>query len=415
MSEKILAAKAGVPDCRPGDILDCRVDLAMTHDATVRVLPPFRQMGGGRVWDPERLVVLVDHWTPAVSEATAKNLKTIGEFAVGQQLSYYYGGAEGVGHQVLADYGHARPGMLVIGTDSHTCTSGAFGAFATGVGTTDMASIYLEGKIWLRVPETIRIDLTGWTKPWVMSKDVFIYLLGRFCTDYAQYKALEFGGQYIRQLSMAGRMTLCNMGVEMGSKAAMVEPDDVTVAFVRKRTELPFQAILPDHDVAYSERHRIDVSALQPQVALPHSPGNAVDVREVEGTPVDQVFLGSCTNGRLEDLEVAAKILAGKRVAGSTRLIVTPASRQVYLKAMERGYIQALVRAGGLVTNPSCGACFGGCGGLLAPGEKCLATTNRNFRGRMGSVEAEVYLASPATAAVTALTGKITSPEGYLC
>jgi 3-isopropylmalate/(R)-2-methylmalate dehydratase large subunit len=277
-----------------------------------------------------------------------------------------------------------------------------------------MGAIYLEGKIWLRVPDTIRINLSGQTKPWVMSKDVSIYLLGRFGTEYALYKALEFGGEYIRNLSMDGRMTICNMAAEMGCKVAMVEPDETTCDFIRQRTAEPLEVVLPDEDAVYIRRHSIDVSALTPQVALPYSPENAVAVSEVEGTPIDQVFIGSCTNCRIEDIAVAANILRGKKVAPNVRLIVTPASRQVFLEAVKRGYIQSLVEAGAIVTNPCCGACFGGSNGLLANGERCLATTNRNFHGRMGSHEAEIYLASPATAAATAIIGKITSPEEYL-
>jgi 3-isopropylmalate/(R)-2-methylmalate dehydratase large subunit len=415
LSEKILALKTGASRCCAGDIVECKIDLVIAHDATVKVLPIFHEMGGESVWNPERIVMLIDHWTPAVSEATAKNQRTIRRFVREQNLNYFYGSAEGVCHQVLADYGHVRPGMLILGTDSHTCTSGAFGAFAAGMGTTDMAAVFLDGKTWLRVPETIRFELTGQTRPWVMSKDVILHLLRRFGTEYALYKTIEFGGDYIRRLSMSGRMTICNMGAEMGCKTAIVMPDATTSDYLKSFKPASYQVLLSDENASFVKKHTVDVSGLCPQVALPHSPGNVVDISEVEGTEVDQVFLGSCTNGRLEDLAIAARILQGKHVSGNVRLIVTPASRLVYLEAVKRGYTQYLLEAGALITNPGCGACFGGHGGLLAAGERCLATTNRNFRGRMGSTEAEIYLASPATAAATSLTGRITSAEAHLC
>lgn len=412
MSEKILAKKAGKFSCTAGDILECEVDLALTHDNTIRVLPPFTRMGGEKVWDPDRVAIIVDHIVPATSVDIAKNHKKVQEFAREQRIKHYYGVSEGVCHQVLIDQKHIRPGMLLLGADSHSCTAGAIGAFAAGIGTTDMAAVFLEGRLWLRVPQTIRINLEGQAAPGVMSKDVILFLLARLGTDHARYKAIEYGGSYVMNLSLSERLTLTNMGTEMGCKTAMVEPDDKIACYLGDSDTCTY--ILPDEDAEYLETIQLDISQLTPQVALPFSPGNSVSVRDAEDIPIDQVFLGSCTNGRLDDLKTAAEILDGKRIAPHVRMIVTPASRQVYVKAMELGYIQKLAKSGAIITNPGCGACFGSLGGLLAPGEKCLATNNRNFRGRMGSTEAEVYLASPATAAATALMGKITNPEGYV-
>jgi len=344
ISEKILAKKAGMSSCRAGEILECDIDLAMTHDNTVRVLPPFIQMGGKKVWDSECIVIVIDHIVPAISEEIAKNHKTVHEFAVKQKIKYYYGITEGVCHQVLIEKKHVKPGMLILGADSHTCTAGALGAFAAGIGTTDMAAVFLEGKLWLKVPETIRININGKTKPWAMSKDVILLLLSKLGTDYARYKALEYSGSYIKSLSISERLTLTNMGTEMGCKTAMVEPDFLTAEFLGNNDTSTF--VLPDEDARYLYKHDIDISELTPQVALPFSPGNSVSVKEIEGKSIDQVFLGSCTNGRLDDLKIAANILKGKSVDKNTRLIVTPASRQIFLKAMELGYMQIIMDSG---------------------------------------------------------------------
>jgi 3-isopropylmalate/(R)-2-methylmalate dehydratase large subunit len=414
LAEKILAKKSARQSVKPGEILECTVDMAMSHDATVRVIPPFREMGGTKVWDKDRIVVLIDHWVPADSEESASSQEAIRNFAFEQDLPFFYDVKEGTCHQVLPEKGHVLPGQLIIGTDSHTTTYGAFGAFATGVGPTDMAAIYLEGKTWLKVPETIKIIVNGKLGPLIMGKDLILFLLGRLGTDFANYRAMEFCGESIVGLSMDSRMTMCNMGIEMGAKAAMIVPDNKTYSYLNSINRNGFESVFPDEGAVYAETLEFDVSGLKPQVAGPFSPDNVKNVDELAGIKINQVYLGSCTNGRLEDLEMAYRIIKGKKIPKHVRMYISPASRGIYLQSSKLGYLEAFVEAGAVILNPSCGACFGGQMGLLAPGEVCVATTNRNYRGRMGSVESQVYLASPATAAACAVAGEITNPEVWM-
>lgn len=411
ISEKILARAAGLPSVRPGEIVECAVDLAMTHEGTAAAAQKFFAMGGSRVWDPGRIASLLDHWAPAHTERIAGVHSLIRSFVAAQGIKNFYDIKEGICHQVIPEKGHVRPGWLIVGTDSHTTTYGAFGAFATGVGVTDMAAVYLDGRIWLKVPPTIRFVIEGGPAPHVTSKDVMLYLLGRFGTEYATYKAVEFAGGTVRAMSVSSRMTLANMAVEMGAKAGIVAPDDKTLDWLEPRLGFRPEAVINDTDAAFELEIGINAGEIEIQVACPHSPGNSVPIHQVAGRPINQAFLGSCTNGRLEDLAAAVAVMGGRPVAPGVRMIVIPASREIYREAMRMGYIQALSEAGAVICNPTCGAYIGAQMGLLAPGEVCIASSNRNFKGRMGSQDAEVYLASPAVVAASAVAGVIAGPE----
>ena len=413
ISEKILARASGREEVRAGEIVKARVDVAMMPDlTTILSFRAMREMGRDHVWDRGRVVIVLDHVAPASSINAAKIHRDIRRIAEEQRIKHFYDVDAGVCHQVLAEKGHVKPGMLVVGADSHTCTHGAFGAFATGVGSTDMGAVLATGRIWLKVPETIRVVVEGALPDYTAPKDVILHIVGEIGADGATYNAVEFSGDTVKAMSVPGRMTLCNMSVEMGAKTGIVEPDEKTLAHLRGRAEGPLETARSDADAEYKAVHHFDVGDLEPQVACPDRVDNVKPVSQVEGTPIDQVFIGSCTNGRMEDLEAAASILRGRHVHPGVRLLVVPASREVYLDAMDAGLLRVFAEAGGLVCNPSCGACFGGHIGILAPGEVGLATSNRNFRGRQGSPEAEVYLASPATAAASAINGVITDPRG---
>ena len=411
MVEKILAKHSGNKIVKPGQIVECTVDVAMTHDATARVIPIFRAMGGTKVWDKNKIIVPIDHWVPADTALSASNQERIRMFAYEQDLTYFYDVKEGVCHQVLPEKGHILPGQLIIGKDSHTTTYGAFGAFSTGVGDTDMAAIYLEGKTWLKVPETVRIVLKGKIQPSIMGKDVILFVMGQLGIEYANYRSIEFTGEVIDSLSMESRMTMCNMSVEMGAKCAMMAPDEKTFAYLAAIGRTEYEAVYPDEGANYSEKLIFDLSDLKPQLAEPFSPDKVKSVDAFTGIKVNQVYLGSCTNGRIEDLEAAYHILKGKKVARHVRMYISPASRSVYLEAEKRGYLTAFVEAGAVILNPTCGACHGGQMGLLAPGEVCVSTCNRNYPGRMGSTEGLIYLSNPATAAACAVAGEIVNPE----
>ena len=412
IAEKILARSSGRRTVSSGEIVKAKIDVAMMVDVTAPLaIRSMREMGRERVWDPERVIIVLDHLAPASSIAAAETHRTLRNFAKGQGIRGLYEVGEGICHQILPEKGHVRPGEVVVGADSHTCTHGAFGAFATGVGSMDMAAALATGKLWFRVPETVRVEIEGRLPEMVTPKDVILEVIGRIGADGATYKAVEFHGATVREMSIAGRMTLCNMAIEMGGKTGIVEADEKTLEYLKGRTEAPLRPVRSDPDAEYSERFTFEVTELEPRVAVPSSVDNVRAVSEVEGREVDQVLIGSCTNGRLEDLEVAARILKGRKVHRGVRLLVTPASREVYLKALRSGVLEVLLRSGAVVTNPTCGACWGGHIGVLAPGEVCLSTSNRNFVGRMGSPEAEVYLASPATAAASAIRGAITDPR----
>ena len=412
ISEKILARASGRVDAAAGEIVKARVDVAMMPDlTTILAVNAMKAMGVERVWDPDRVVAILDHVAPASTLMAATVHRDIRRWAKEQNLKHLYGVESGVCHQVLPEKGHVKPGYLVIGADSHTCTHGAFGAFATGVGSTDMGAILATGKIWLRVPETIKVQVEGELPQLVTPKDVILKTAGLIGADGATYDALEFHGDTISNMSVSGRMTLCNMAIELGGKAGIVEPDDKTYAYLRERTDGVFHPVFADEDASYRMVQDVPVDDLEPQIACPHKVDNVKPISEVAGTKIDQSFIGSCTNGRLEDLKIATSILKGKKIHPDVRLLIVPASQSVYLEALDAGIIRDLVEAGAMFSNPSCGACFGGHIGLLAPGEVGITTSNRNFRGRQGSPESEVYLSSPAVAAVSAVTGVITDPR----
>jgi 3-isopropylmalate/(R)-2-methylmalate dehydratase large subunit len=411
IAEKIFSQRCGRP-VRAGEVVMAPVDAAMIHDITgplaVRV---FREMGGERVFDPERIIMLFDHQVPADSIPAAENHVFMREFAKEQGI-HNYDLLEGVCHQVVMEKGRAAPGEIIVGTDSHTCTYGAAGAFATGIGSTDMGFVLKFGALYFRVPESILVEVEGAFGRRVGAKDFILSLAGDIGADGATYMALEFTGRAMREMNMAGRMTCANMAIEMGAKAGIVAPDAATWEYVTARREIEPFDLAGDPDANYQERRHYDVTDLAPQVAVPHNVDNVVDVTEVAGTKVDQVFIGSCTNGRYEDLAEAAEVLGNAdRFADGVRVIVIPASRTEYLKALRGGLIERFVEAGALVEAPCCGPCMGGAFGLLAPGEVSLSTSNRNFRGRQGSTQASVYLSSPATAAASALYGEITDPR----
>jgi 3-isopropylmalate dehydratase large subunit len=405
LSEKVLSRTSGKKEVRPGDVVTAKVDLATAHDACGKVLKPFSDLGVRRVWDPEKIVIALDHWVPATSEDSARLHLETRKFVRRQSIKNFYdAGRGGVCHQVVAEEGFVKPGMLVVGTDSHTTTLGALGAFATGIGVTEMAVVFATGKLWLRVPESVKIILEGKFGRHVTGKDAILHVIGELGTGSAIYKALEFCGPAVERMGISGRMTMANMSVEMGAKAGM---------FVQGSGEGAKEPFRSDPGAVYQKEHEFDISGLEPQVACPPGIDNVVSVSKLAGRhiPVDQVFIGSCTNGRLEDIEAAAKILRGGKIHRDVRLLVAPASRRILCDALSRGMIKTLLDAHATIVNPGCSACFGGHTGILAPGETCLSTGNRNFTGRMGSAKSSVYVSSPAVAAASAIYGEITSPE----
>ncbi len=411
MAEKILARASETATVAPGTFVVARADLAMVHDIFASsVFGLLRSTGFSRVWDRTKVVAVIDHLVPAPSPAAAKLHQQMRRDITEFGLIHFYDCGTGVCHQLLPERGHVRPGMLLVGTDSHTTTHGALGAAATGIGTTEMAYTLATGQLWFLVPETISVVLRGALGRAVGWKDVILHLAGQIGADGAQYKALEFSGSALASMGIGGRMTMANMAVELGAKFGLFPADDITLAFLASRG-VEASALGPDVDAAYSGTITMDLGHLEPQVALPHTVDHVLPVSQVGDIPVDQAFIGSCTNGRVEDLELAAEYLAGRRVHPNTRLVVAPASREVEQEAMRRGILEALIDAGVMLLPPGCGPCFGGHQGLLAPGERCIGTHNRNFAGRMGSPEAEIYLASPATVAVSALYGRITDPR----
>ncbi len=415
ISEKILARASGMDEVSTGEIIKSRVDLAMMPDPTsFLAIKAMKAMGRERVWDREKVVIMLDHVAPASTLTMAIVHGELRRFAREQGLKHLYDVDSGVCHQVLPERGHVKPGTVVIGADSHTCTHGAFGAFATGVGSTDMGAVLATGKTWLRVPETIKVEVEGSLQEMVAPKDIILRIIGEIGADGATYNAVEFSGSTVSELSISGRMTLCNMAIEMGGKAGIVKPDEKTFAYLRGRTDGVFKPLWADPDAQYKRVLKLNVDNLEPQIACPHSVDNVKPIGEVAGTKIDQAFIGSCTNGRIEDLEAARVILRGRHVHPDVRLLVVPASKEVYLEALDEGLVKDLIEAGAVFSNPSCGACFGGHIGLLAPGEVGLTTSNRNFKGRQGSPEALVYLSSPTVAAASAVTGEITDPRDLI-
>ena len=417
ISEKILARASGKDKVSPGEIIDAKVDIVMVHDLTGPLaVESFRKIGLKKVWDNRKIVIILDHQIPASSIQTAELHKILRSFAEEQKIQNLYdvGQGGGICHQVMPEKGYVKPGTLIVGADSHTCTYGAFGAFATGIGSTEAAAVFASGKIWLKVPEAIKINVKGRFQKFVTPKDLILFVIGKIGADGATYKSVEFAGPAIRGMSIAGSMTLCNMAVEMGAKNGIVEPDEKTLKFLEGRTNEAiesFESLRSDPDASYERVVNFDVSSLEPQVAFPPSVDNVKPVSKANRIKIDQAFIGSCTNGRLEDLRLAAGILKGKKIKDGVRMLVTPASQEVYLQALREGLIEIFIEAGGSVSNPTCGPCLGGHLGILASEEVCVSSSNRNFIGRMGSPEASVYLASPATVAASALTGRITNPR----
>jgi 3-isopropylmalate/(R)-2-methylmalate dehydratase large subunit len=416
MAEKILAKKAGLASVVPGQIVTVEPDFAMSHDNAGLVIKQFNQFGLPKVWAKDKIVIPLDHRTPAESVESANIHKEIREFVKAQDITHFYDIIEGICHQVMVEKGHARPGELVVGTDSHTTTYGAVGCLSTGIGATEMAAIWATGKIWLRVPETLKITVTGSLPKGVYAKDLILHIIGKLTVEGANYKSVEFYGDTIERMSVSERMTLANLSMEMGAKCALVPFDKTSEEYFRANG-LAFdksKAVYSDADAKYEQTLDVDASKLEPQVACPHNVDNVKNISEMPETIVNQALLGSCTNGRLDDIAIAAGILKGKKVCRDVRLLVFPASRTVLLQAIEKGYITDLVTAGAVVMNPGCGPCLGAHAGLLADGEKVISSSNRNFKGRMGSATAGVYLGSPAMVAASAITGKITDPREFV-
>ena len=410
ISEKILSRASG-KTAHADDFVIANVDYAMAHDGTsVLAVKAFKEMGEKKVWAPGRIIIPFDHIAPANNETAAKLQKSIRDWIKEQGIANFFDVGEGICHQVVPEQGFAMPGKLMIGADSHSCTYGAFGAFATGVGATDMAQIFATGKLWLRVPQTIRINVEGKLAKGVSAKDMTLFIIKNVGADGANYKAIEYYGSTISELSMSQRMTLCNMSIEMGAKTGIVPADEKTFEYLEGRAREKFLPVYADKDAKYCLEFNIDVAELEPQIAKPHEVDNVTGVGTVLGTPLDQVFIGSCTNGRFEDLEVVANILSGRKV--KVRTIVLPASRSVLIKATESGIIATLLKAGAIIAPPGCGPCLGAHMGVICEGETCLSTSNRNFKGRMGS-GGLIYLSSPETAAASALKGEISDPREH--
>ncbi|MEM2110512.1 MAG: 3-isopropylmalate dehydratase large subunit [Candidatus Bathyarchaeia archaeon] len=417
ISEKILAAASRREEVKPGDIVEAKVDVAMVNEITGPLaIQTFHKIGTKKVWNKERIILVLDHQVPADSVKSAELHKIMRAFVKEQGIPFLYDvGDGGVCHQVMVEKGHVRPGELIVGADSHTCTYGALGAFATGIGSTEMAAVLATGELWLRVPSTIRINVTGSFQKFVTPKDLILNIIGQIGADGAIYKAVEFTGSAINEMNMSGRLTLCNMSVEMGAKTGIINPDKVTLDYVNNTAKRRlFKLFKSDPDAVYEKTIDFNVDNLEPQVACPNSVDNVKSVKEVKGVEINQAFLGSCTNGRIEDLKLAAEILRSRKIRKGVRMLVTPASQEVYLQALQSGLLETFIKAGAYVCGPTCGACFGGHMGLLAAGEVCISSSNRNFVGRMGSPEAEIYLASPATVAASALTGEIVDPRKLL-
>jgi 3-isopropylmalate/(R)-2-methylmalate dehydratase large subunit len=412
ISEKILAGHAGLDDVNPGEIVKASIDFAFMPALTAALaFHAMYDMEIDKVFDPDKVTILLDHIAPATNITNAKLHKECREIAQKQGLSSFYDINSGVCHQIIPENGHVYPGMLLVGADSHTCTHGAFGAFATGIGSTDMGAAIGTGKLWFKIPETIKVQVDGHLGKRVMSKDVILKTAQILGADGATYCALEFKGSTIDEMSIGARMTLCNMAIEVGGKTGICEPDDKTLKFLENRVHHDYQPVYSDSDAFYRETVEVNGDDLGPQIACPHAVDNVKPVNEVAGTEINQIFIGSCTNGRLEDLRIAAEILEGEKISKNVRVIATPASPEVYGQANAEGIITKLMNAGAVICNPSCSVCFGGNHGILAPGEVSLSTSNRNFRGRQGSTESYVYLSSPATAAASAIYGGITDPR----
>ena len=415
--EKILAKNSGKSVVHTGEIVTAKVDFAEINDLYLQTVYSFYEMGGEKVWDRERAAFVFDHYAPCPDVKSASNHKEMREFAQKNNLRFHFDTNCGVCHQVMPEAGVIYPGMIVVATDSHTTTHGAFGAMGTGCGATDMATILMTGELWFRVPEIIEVRLEGQPQKGVYPKDVILEVLGKIRADGAVYKAIDFTGSYVEQLGVPGRMTICNMAVEMGAKTAYMQPNQEVLDYVKARAVRPFEVQYTDPDFRYEESYVFDVSAIEPNLACPSSVENVHPLSQVVAqgkVKLDQGYIGSCTGGRTEDIAIAAKILKGRHIPAYTRLVVVPASAEVMQECLEKGYIQDLMHAGATIATPGCGACLGAHEGCIAPGETCITSTNRNFPGRMGSTEAKLYLASPATVAASMVNGYITDPREYL-
>ncbi|MCS7232864.1 MAG: 3-isopropylmalate dehydratase large subunit [Synergistetes bacterium] len=414
--EKILAVASGKREVSPGEIVFARIDVAEVNDLYLQVIKSFIEIGGDRVYDPDRIVFVFDHYSPAPTINSAENHKKMREFCRKSGIKNLFDVGEGICHQVLIEGGFVGPGKVIVETDSHTTTLGALGAFATGVGSTDLALVMKTGKLWFKVPQVMRIKISGKPVPGIMAKDVILYILGKLKQDIAIYKAIEFCGEFVEGLCMDERLVLCNMAVEMGAKTAYIQPDSETYNYLKGMgiSSDGFIEYKTDPDYEYASYYEFDVSSLIPQVSLPGSVDNVVDVSSCEGVEIDQIFVGTCTGGRLNDIRVLSEVLDGNKVKDGVRLIVIPASKRIFMEALKRGYVEKLLNAGAIFATPGCGPCLGAHAGVLASGERCLSTSSRNFPGRMGSVEAKIYLCSPMVAAFSALYGRITNPLRFL-
>lgn len=416
---QILARAAGREKVKPGEFVVAKVDLAEINDLYLQVLLSFKEMGGDKVWDPQKITFVMDHYAPAPTIKAAENQKKMREFAKEQGIKHFFDINRGVCHQVMPEEGLVWPGMILVATDSHTTTHGAFGAFSTGIGATDMAAVLLTGEIWLRIPEIIKINITGKTKKGVMAKDIILYIISQLGTDAALYKAIEYTGEVVNEMSLDERLVLCNMSVEMGAKATYIKPDKKVWDYL---SQVKHQKVQKDTSIkqlgekeneVYESVYNFDISRLEPQIALPNRVDKVVPVSQVIGEPIHQAFIGTCTGGRINDIKIAAKILKGKKIPSWVRLLVIPASSQILKKCIDLGYIQILLDSGATLATPSCGPCLGAHEGVLAPGENCISASSRNFPGRMGSTDAKIFLSSPATVAASALKGAIADPREF--
>nr|MBN2278251.1 3-isopropylmalate dehydratase large subunit [candidate division Zixibacteria bacterium] len=413
ITQKILAETAGLERVEPGEMIEAEPDLALSNDNTEQVIRQFLSFGLSYVWNPNRIVIALDHNAPVSSLAAAEGHRAIREFVKRQNIKYFYDVREGISHQLIIERGHILPGQFGVGTDCHATSYGSIGAFATGIDTEEMAAIWATGKIWIKVPPTIKIIINGRMPIGVFAKDVILFVASKLKCDGAVYRAIEFNGNAVSQMSISERFTMTNMAMELNAKAAICSFDTITRRYLSGRTKMPYRPALPDKDALYDETYEFNIDQLVPQISCPDKVDNVETVADRAGLPVDQVVIGSCTNGRFDDLRIAADIIKDKKIHPEVRLLIFPGSREIYLEALKKGLIRALVEAGAMIMSPGCGCCTGLHQGILAAGERCLATTNQNSRGQMGSPEAEIYLVSPATAAASALRGVITDPTGY--
>lgn len=416
MTQKILAAHAGLAEVKAGQLIEAELDLVLGNDITSPVaINEMKKMNRQTVFDKDKIALVMDHFIPNKDIKSAENCKCCREFACRHEISNYFDvGDMGIEHALLPEKGLVVAGDAVIGADSHTCTYGALGAFSTGVGSTDMAAGMVTGKAWFKVPSAIRFELVGKPSKWVSGKDVILYIIGMIGVDGALYRSMEFTGEGIKNLSMDDRFTICNMAIEAGGKNGIFPVDETALQYMKEHSKREFTVYEADEDAEYDETYVIDLSRLKPTVSFPHLPSNTRTIDQVGEVKIDQAVIGSCTNGRIDDIRAAAEILKGKKVAKGVRCIVIPATQAIYLQAMREGLLEIFIEAGAVVSTPTCGPCLGGYMGILAAGERCISTTNRNFVGRMGHVDSEVYLASPAVAAASAVAGKITAPEAVM-